>query len=91
MLHVSLLNPISQNPVPGQVILPPPPVIIDNNLEYEIEEILDTKLVRSCLNYYVKWTGHNDPIWEPADYQNNSQAVETFHQQYPHKPGPLED
>lgn len=91
VFHVSLLDPAPHDPVPGQLIPPPPPVIIDDNLEYEIEEVLDSKLVRNRLKYYIKWTGHHDPTWEPVEYHDDSEAVELFHQRYPHKPGPLKD
>lgn len=37
VFHVSLLDPAPSTPVPGQVIPPPSPVEVDDNLEYEIE------------------------------------------------------
>ena len=43
----------------------------DNN-EWEVEEILDSKLVRKTLKYLVRWVGYDELIWEPADLLKNS-------------------
>jgi hypothetical protein len=43
VFHVSMLEPSTPNFVPNR-IQPPPPVIIDEDLEYKISEILDSKL-----------------------------------------------
>lgn len=91
VFHVSLLDPGPSNPVPDQVIPPWPPVIINNNLKYKIEEILDSRLVRNRLKYHVKWTGDHDPTCEPAEYHNDSATIETFHSNYPEKPNPLKN
>lgn len=54
VFHVSLLDPAPNDHVAGQLIPPPPPVVIDDVLEYEIEEVLDSKVARNRLRYYVK-------------------------------------
>lgn len=59
VFHVFLCGPAPTYPVPGQVIPPLPPFIMDDNLAYEIEEIRDLKMVQHYFKYYVKWTGHN--------------------------------
>ena len=41
--HVSLLETYQDNPLPSQVKPPPPPIEIDGNEEYELEEILDSR------------------------------------------------
>ena len=41
--HVSLLETYQDNPLPSQVKPPPPPIEIDGNKEYELEEILDSR------------------------------------------------
>ena len=45
VFHISLLEPATSNPLAGQKQPAPPPIIVDNNVEFEIEEILDSKLV----------------------------------------------
>jgi hypothetical protein len=60
VFHVSMLEPSTPNSVPN-CIQPPPPVIIDEEPEYEISEILDSKLDkrRACkLLYLVRWSGY---------------------------------
>jgi Chromo (CHRromatin Organisation MOdifier) domain len=57
--------------------------------EYEIEEVLDSKLVRGTLKYLVEWRGYDAPTWEPTRAINEAAALDQFHQSYPTKPGPL--
>jgi hypothetical protein len=46
VFHVSLLDPVRQDPLPGQVIPAPEPVIVEGELEYEVEEVLDSQIFR---------------------------------------------
>ena len=92
VFHVSDLDRAAENPYPGQVIPPPPPVVVDNGEEeYFVEEILDSRLWGhgKKLKYLVKWTGYAQPDWEDAELINKAEAIDRFHQRYPHKPGPL--
>lgn len=88
VFHVSLLYPAPNNPVAGQHIPPPPTVIVDDNEEFQMEEILDRKLYSGKPSYYVQGTGYNNPAWEPAGHHTNSAAIKSFHQRYPAKPEP---
>ena len=54
VFHVSLLEPAANNPLAGQNQPAPPPIIVDDNVEFEVEEILDSKLVRRTLKYLVR-------------------------------------
>jgi hypothetical protein len=89
VFHVSLLDPASNDPYPGQVVPPPPPVEGEGEDEWRVEEIFDAKLVRGRLRYLVKWVGYDQADWEPAENVNKLQAVEDFHRRFPSKPGPL--
>jgi len=42
VFHISLLEPASTDPLPGQIQPTPPPVIIEEEPEWEVEEILDS-------------------------------------------------
>jgi hypothetical protein len=88
---VSLLNPASSDPLPGQIIPPPLPVVVDGEKEWSVDAILDSRLVRGRLKYLVKWTGYDPPEWEAAEGINGLEAIDRFHELYPHKPGPLLD
>ena len=87
--HVSLLDPVGNDPLPRQHNPPPPLVIVDDNEEWHVQEILDSRIYRCRLQYLVKWIGFNRPDWEPAKGVNKLEAVDRFHQRYPEKPGPL--
>lgn len=54
VFHVSLLDPAPSNAFTRQYIAPPTAVIIDEKEEYELEEILNSELVRKRPRYYVK-------------------------------------
>ena len=45
IFHISLLEPYEDNKFPSQIQTPPPPIEIDGEPEYELEEIID-----SCLH-----------------------------------------
>jgi transposase InsO family protein len=44
VFHVSLLEPAPNNPFPGQRSPPPPPVVVEGEEEYEVEDVLDSRL-----------------------------------------------
>jgi hypothetical protein len=46
VFHVSQLEPATPNTIPNRIQLPPPPVEVNGEPEYEISEILDSKLDR---------------------------------------------
>jgi transposase InsO family protein len=91
VFHVSLLEPYQPNILPGRMPPPPAPVIVNNDLEYEVNEILDSKFLRRRLYYLVDWVGYppSERSWEPATHlQHSPDAVHAFHRRYPDKPGP---
>ena len=53
VFHVSLLEPYRENQWEGRVQPAPPPEEIEGELEYEVKEILDSKIVRGKLKYLV--------------------------------------
>ena len=98
VFHVSMLEPCTPNSIPDRIQPPPPPVLIDGEPEYEISEILDSKLEkrrRLCkLLYLVRWFGYegtdDETSWLPAnELAHASDIVSDFHVKYPSKPGPI--
>jgi Chromo (CHRromatin Organisation MOdifier) domain len=97
VFHVSMLEPSTPNSIPNRIQPPPPPFIIDEEPEYKISEILDSKLDKrwACkLLYLVRWSGYEgtdeETSWIPANELGHvSKIVSEFHLRYPSKPGPL--
>ena len=89
VFHVSLLEPTADDPYPGQLQPPPPPVEVDGEEEWLVDDILDARIRYRKLQYLVKWTGYYQPTWEDATSVNGLQAVDNFHQAHPDKTGPL--
>ncbi|MBW0512598.1 hypothetical protein O181_052313 [Austropuccinia psidii MF-1] len=93
VFHVSLLEPVKHSTIPNCHQLPPPPVLVEEQEEWEVAQVLDSKLKRGKLWYLVEWKGFSeDPertTWEPASNLTNSpDLVKDFHSLYPDKPGP---
>jgi hypothetical protein len=87
--HVSLLEPHNENRIPERHLEPPPPVQIDGELEYEVSEILDSKIIGNKLHYLVHWSGYdaNERTWEPLQNLGNSrELIKEFHERNPDKP-----
>ena len=98
VFHVSMLEPATPSTIPDQVQPPPPPVFIDGKPEFEITEILDSKVNqrrRNCkLLYLICWTGYagtdEETSWILAtELGNTPELVADYHPAYPTKPGPL--
>jgi hypothetical protein len=86
VFHVSLLEPASNNPLQGQKQPNPPPVIIDNEEEYEVEDILDSRRRYRRVEYLVKWVGDYEPTWQPHwDLTHVTDVLRAFHDKHPDK------
>ena len=96
VFHVSLLEPCHENTLPNHVQPPPHPVIIDNRNEWEVEEILDSRIFRRHLQYKVRWKGYSNSndSWEPLEpLEHSLDLLHEFHTRYPTKrlPSSLRD
>ncbi|MBW0545531.1 hypothetical protein O181_085246 [Austropuccinia psidii MF-1] len=93
VFHISLLEPVKTSKIPNQNQEPPPPITIEEEEEWEVPQILDSKLKRRKLWYPIKWKGFSQDsersAWEPAEnLKNCPELVKDFHSSYPDKPGP---
>ncbi|MBW0591489.1 hypothetical protein O181_131204 [Austropuccinia psidii MF-1] len=93
VFHISLVEPVKTSAIPNWHQEPPPPIIIEEEEEWEVSQILDSKLKRGKLWYLVEWKGFSqDPersTWEPAkNLKNCPEPAKDFHSLYPDKPGP---
>ena len=78
------------DPLPGQRNDPPPPIVVDDSEEWEVEQVLASKVVRGILKYRVSWRGHDpDPVWYPAwNFTGSPLRLQEYHRRYPDRPGP---
>jgi hypothetical protein len=91
VFHVSLLEPVRPNDIPGRAQDPPAPCIVNGSEEYEVEAVLDSRHRYGKLQYLVHWKGWpiSSRTWEPAkNLANAPDLVESFHRAYPAKPRP---
>src|SRR6266481_3982999 len=98
VFHVSMLEPAIPDPIPGQVQPPPPSIMVDDQPEFEIAEILDSKIDNCCqhcrLLYLVHWSGYEGTDEETSwilttELTHAPEILTDFHAAYPAKPGPL--
>jgi len=98
VFHVSQLEPAIPNTIPDWIHPPPPLVEVDGELEFEISEILDSKVDRRCksckLLYLVRWSSYEgtdeETSWLLAtELGNTMELLEDYHVRYLDKPRPL--
>jgi hypothetical protein len=90
VFHVSLLEPAYKDPNPKRNVTPPP-VIVNSEVEWEVEKILNSRKFRHHLEYLIKWHGYNiaKSIWESSlNLESSPELVRAFHKKFPSKPGP---
>ena len=87
VFHASLLDPYRVNKIEGRKqTTPPPPKIMNRELEYEVEAVLDSRIRRNKLGYLIEWKGYGpeERTWEPAEnLENAKEAIAAFHFRHP--------
>jgi hypothetical protein len=90
VFHVNLLSGHKESTIPGRIFAKPPPIEIDGEQEYEVEEVLNSRIYRNYRqDYLIKWKGygHQDNTWEPLkNVKNSSELINKFHEKYPEAP-----
>ena len=85
VVNVSHVKPWKQ-PMEGQNKPTPPPIEIQGEEEYEVEEVLDSRRCRGIVEYRVRWKGYmaEHDTWEPALNLEHAKAkVKVLYQKYP--------
>jgi hypothetical protein len=94
VFHVSLLEIAKDDPFPQRNIPPEPPIIIDGENEYEVDQILDSRRFNRSVNYLVSWKGYGpeENTWEPHKHLKNcSDKLVDFHLKFPTKPTAIQN
>lgn len=92
--HASLLRKDPADPLPGQHQEPPPPIKVDEQDEYEVDDILAARLFGrgKRLQLKVKWKGYPpDDAWYYADggeFDNSQAMIDDFYSRFPNAPRP---
>ena len=90
VFHVFLLESYKTSQIPGRIPPPPPPIEIAHDVEYGVDEILDSCLQHCRLEYFIHWKGFgiSKRTWEPSsNCQNALDKILEFNNRYPFKPG----
>jgi hypothetical protein len=85
-----LLRKDPGNPLPGQQQEPPLPIVYNQQPEWEVEQVLQSRKRDHRLQYQVKWICiDHDPVFYNADgFKGAPHKVKAFHDQYPKASGP---
>jgi len=98
VFHVSTLEPATLNLIPDHIQPPPPPNIVNDEPEFKISKILDSKIDNYCpackLSYLFHWTGYEgtdeETSWILAsELGHASELIVNFDSADPAKSGPL--
>src|SRR5580692_6159390 len=87
VFHSSILTPYKETNEHGDNYQHPPPEMIDNAEEYEVELIINHRHhgKKRQLQYLIRWKGYSaaDDTWEPADQVHAPDLVRKYHQKHP--------
>ena len=86
VFHSSLLTCYQETHESGTQFQCPPPELVGNEEEYEVEQIINHRHHgRHCqLQYLIHWKGYSaaDNTWEPADQVHAVDLVRSYHTKY---------
>ena len=87
IIHSSLLMPYKETKEHRAQFQCPPPELISNEEEYEVEQIINHRYHGKWhqLQYLIQWKGDSaaDDTWEPADQVHADNLVKKYHYKHP--------
>jgi len=86
VFNIVKLTPAPNNPITGHKMEDYlPPIVIDGEAEWEVEEILDSRWHQRRFQYLIKWKGysceHNS--WESTSEVSTPELTAEFHHKHP--------
>jgi len=90
VINISRLRPYKADTIEGRVAPPPPKVVVRGEEQYEVEEIINSRLRRGKLQYLIKWKGYTreNNTWEPEENVKTGAtgAIRDFYRRNPGAP-----
>nr|AAS66950.1 polyprotein [Melampsora lini] len=86
VFHVNLLRKFESSKIQGQDKKALPPIIINEEEEFEVNEVLDKRRKGKSIEYLINWKGYGPEYdtWEPeSGLQNAREIVKEFNDKYP--------
>jgi hypothetical protein len=91
IFHISLLRKDFQNLISNQIIFSSSLIIIDNEKKYDVEDIIDSRLIERAVNkrlqYKIRWIEHssNRKWYSIENFNNATKIVVDYHDRYSNK------
>jgi len=86
VFNIVKLTPAPDDPITGRKTEDhPPPIVIDREAEWEVEEILNSHWHRRRFQYLIKWKeyGHKHNSWESTSEVFTPELTMEFHCKHP--------
>jgi len=89
VFNVVKLSAALDNPIPGRKPrAPPPPIVVNGEPEWEVEEVLDSRWHWRRFQFLIKWKGfsreHNS--WEVASNVKAPDLIAEYYRKHPAAP-----
>jgi transposase InsO family protein len=81
VFHATLLRPYKETEQHGPNYVAPPPDILNEEEQYEVERIINHRRRGRALQYLIRWKGYTplDDTWEPeANLENSPDILERY-------------
>ena len=86
VFHVSQIKPVVVSPHSAPETVPPPPQVLgDGDLAWQINKIMDVRRYGRGFQYLVDWVGYRpeDRSWVPRSYFADDSALVEFYAEHP--------
>ena len=87
VFYISLLRSAVKDSLSEQILDLSSSVIVDNEKEWEVDDILDARKFRDRIQLKTKWAEHssNNKWYSISDFENAKEIVKNFYKKYSNK------